>query len=395
MRKRFFNVFKSILLIVSIISLAVLISCHEDEVDKNDGYLDEPVCTVTFVPKIFDHEVVGFYPSYRLSSLPVTEIKWDKITRVVYAFAKPNPDGTLNTSELTAISQLVEEGHANGVEVYFSVGGGGTDSHNFPLVAASAEARETIVKEIRQYLFEHCLDGVDIDWEYWTGSATNTINMTESGALLEIVQNLRSEIEPFGLGISMDVYASNWGGRHILDEVEDHVDYVQIMAYDFSGPWSDPGPHSSFEQAIGSGSDIGSTGLAYWVNYRGFSKDKILLGVPFYGRDFDNGGGSGITYSAILDSYPDAWQYDQVDNIYYNGLATMEQKAQYVKDNLYPGIMIWEIAQDYYDHLHKTEHIPGSLRYFHADINTFDFPAAQYDWIVVKSTFSTIKANLW
>jgi GH18 family chitinase len=349
MREGLVKLFKSLLLTVMIISLTLLISCRDDDVEIEDGYLDEPVCTEAFIPKTYDHQVVGFYPSYRLSSLPVSEIKWDKITRVVYAFAKPQPDGTLNTSELTAINQLVEEGHAHGVEVYFSVGGGGTDSENFPIVASSAEARETMVKEIRQYLFEHCLDGVDIDWEHWTGSATNTVNMTESGALLEIVKNLKNEIEPFGLGISIDVYASDWGGKHILDEVEDHVDHVQIMAYDFSGPWSDPGPHSSYEQAIGSGADVGSTGLAYWVNYRGFSKDKIFLGVPFYGRDFDNQGGAGITYSNILDMYPDAWQFDQVDNIYYNGLATMERKAQYVKEQDYPGVMIWELAQDHYD----------------------------------------------
>jgi len=168
-------------------------------------------------------------------------------------------------------------------------------------------------------------------------------------AYVEIIQNIRNEIEPFGMGLSIDVSASNWGGRHILDDVENHVDYVQVMAYDFSGPWSEPGPHSSYEDAIGSGSDQGSTGLAYWVNYRGWSKERILLGVPFYGRDFNNQGGVGITYSTILDMYPDAWQYDQKDNIYYNGLATMEQKAQYVKDHQYPGVMIWEIGQDYYD----------------------------------------------
>jgi len=142
------------------------------------------------------------------------------------------------------------------------------------------------------------------------------------------------------------VSASNWGGRHI-PEVEEYVDYVQVMAYDFTGPWSAPGPHSAFEDAIGTGSDVNSTGLAYWVNYRGFSKDKIILGVPFYGRDFDINGGDGVTYANILQEYPDAWKYDRVDNIYYDGISTMVRKAQYIKDNQYPGVMIWELAQDH------------------------------------------------
>jgi GH18 family chitinase len=298
------------------------------------------------MPKRHIHEVIAFYPYYRHSTLPVSEIRWEKITRIIYAFARPNADGTLNTSDLTSITELVDEAHAHGVEVYVSVGGGGSGSENFPAVAADEEAIATLVLEVRQFLFTHCLDGVDIDWEHWTGSASNTVIPAESMAYANFLQMLKNEIEPFGLGLSIDVGASNWSGRHI-PEVEDYVDYVQIMAYDFTGPWSNPGPHSSFEDAIGSGSDASSTGLAYWENYRGFSKDKIILGVPFYGRDFDDNGGAGVTYAGILQEYPDAWNYDQVDNIYYNGIPTMVQKAQYIKANQYPGVMIWELAQDH------------------------------------------------
>lgn len=328
-----------------IISLTILGSCSKDDV-IDDGYLDEPLCLNSFIPKSIDHEVIAFYPYYRQSTLPVSEIRWDKITRIIYAFARPNADGTLNTNDLTAITQLVDEAHANGVEVYVSVGGGGSDSGNFPSVAADEEAMARLVREIRQYLFANCLDGVDIDWEQWTGSATNTVIQEESMSYARILQMLQQEIQPFGLGLTIDVSASNWGGRHI-PEVEDYVDYVQVMAYDFTGPWSAPGPHSAFEDAIGSGSDVSSTGLAYWVNYRGFSKDKIILGVPFYGRDFDSNGGDGVTYANILQEYPDAWKYDRVDNIYYDGISTMVRKAQYIKDNQYPGVMIWELAQDY------------------------------------------------
>jgi len=328
-----------------ILSLLILGSCSKDDI-IDDGILNEPVCENAFIPKSFDHEVIAFYPYYRHSTLPVDQIRWEKITRIIYAFARPNADGTLNTGDLTSITELVDEAHAHGVEVYVSVGGGGSDSENFPAVAADEEAIATLVLEVRQFLFTHCLDGVDIDWEHWTGSASNTVIPAESMAYANFLQMLTNEIEPFGLGLSIDVGASNWGGRHIPD-VEDYVDYVQVMAYDFTGPWSAPGPHSAFEDAIGSGSDVNSTGLAYWVDYRGFSKDKIILGVPFYGRDFDSNGGDGVTYANILQEYPDAWNYDQVDNIYYDGISTMIRKAQYIKDNQYPGVMIWELAQDH------------------------------------------------
>ncbi|MBS0000466.1 MAG: hypothetical protein KFF73_15910 [Cyclobacteriaceae bacterium] len=108
-----------------------------------------------------------------------------------------------------------------------------------------------------------------------------------------------------------------------------------------------PGPHSSFEDAIGSGSSQTSTGLAYWINYRKWPESKFLLGVPFYGRDFDDRQGAGISYADILEMYPEAWAYDQAANIYYNGMPTMSRKAQYIVDQRFSGIMIWELAQDH------------------------------------------------
>ncbi len=329
-------------------SLAVifLYSCSEEDI-VTDDYLDQPVCEGSFIPKDYEYQVVGFYPYYKKEALPISEIPWEKITRIVYAFAIPNPDGTLNTGFLTGISQLVDEAHAQGVEVYFSVGGGGSGSENFPLIAADKKAADRMVKEIRQYIFANCLDGVDMDWEYWTGSLTSTVIYEESQALVDILEALKKELMPFELGISIDLPASQWGGKHFLDQVADHVDHVQVMAYDFTGPWSAPGPHSSYDDAIGSGSSTSSTGLAYWVNYRQWPKTNILLGVPFYGRDFDNQQGAGISYADILELYPDAWGYDQVANIYYNGIPTMTQKAQYVKDEQFSGIMIWELAHDH------------------------------------------------
>lgn len=319
-------------------------SCQKNE-DIEDIYLEQPVCETPFTPKAFDRQVVGFYPSWKLSAMPMSAIPWDKLTRIIYAFAEPNTDGTLNTGSISNIDQLVDLAHSQGVEVYFSVGGGG-QSENFPLMATRESSRIRFVNEVRQFIFLHCLDGVDIDWEHWSGSATNSVVPVESNALVSIVSDLKTELSPFDIEMSIDLGASHWGGKHFFDQIPVYVDHLQVMCYDFSGPWSDPGPHSSFDDAIGAGYSASSLGLAYWVNYRGWPKEKILLGVPFYGRDFDTGGGDGVSYTDILAEYPDAYLFDQKDNIYYNGVNTIAQKTQYVIDNNYSGIMIWEMAQD-------------------------------------------------
>jgi chitinase len=324
--------------------LFILFGCKKNA-DITDNYLDKPACINSFTPKASAYHVVGFYPSWNENTLSVTNIPWEKLTRIVYAFAIPYRDGTIFTSSLPNTTQLVDSAHAHGVEVYFSVGGG-DGSTNFPWIASNEKSRTRFVKEVRQYLFENCLDGVDIDWEYWTGYANNIIMPSESNAFISILKALKSGLDPFGLGISVDLGGSDWGGKHFFDEVTLYADYLQVMCYDFSGPWSAPGPHSAFEDAIGSGSNINSTGLAYWVNYRGWPKEHILLGVPFYGRDFDNQGGTGVTYSDIIKLSRDAYTNDRVNNIYYDGITTMARKTQYVVDNGFSGIMIWEITQD-------------------------------------------------
>jgi chitinase len=335
----------SLIVIPTIIySILVITSCEKnDNVTKK--YLDKPFCENTFTPKQYDYQVVGFYPSWKISVMPVSAIQWNKITRIVYAFAIPNTNGTINASSLINISQLVDSAHAHGVEVYFSVGGG-DGSGNFPVMATNETSKNKFIKEVRQYIFENCLDGVDIDWEYWTGYTNNVVVPAESNALVAVLKDLKKELSPFNLGISIDLGASDWGGKHFLDEIPDYVDHLQVMSYDFTGTWSAPGPHSSYADAIGSGSDVNSTGLAYWVNYRGWPKQKVLLGVPFYGKDFDQGGGLGLDYAYIVQHHPDAYKFDQVDNIYYDGIYTMADKTQYVVDHQYSGIMIWEITQD-------------------------------------------------
>jgi GH18 family chitinase len=320
-----------------------LFSCIKEK--EEEIYLDKPLCTEIFIPKNAQHKVVGFYPSWRYNSLPVSEIEWEKYTRIVYAFAIPNGDGTLNTKDLTLITQLRDSAHAHGVEVYFSVGGG-DGSTNFAWITTEQEYMKRFINEVTQYVFENCLDGVDIDWEYWSGYRNNSVIQSESNGFVYIISSIKEKLKPFNKGISIDLGASHWSGAHFYTEVVRYVDDIQIMCYDFSGPWTSPGPHSSYEQSIGSGNGINSTGLAYWVNYRGWPKEKILLGVPFYGRDFDNNGGEGITYSDILKLSDDAYLKDRINNIYYNGIITMTKKTRYVVDNGYAGIMIWEIGQD-------------------------------------------------
>ncbi len=333
-----------IFLLVFSFALLILISCRKSQ-NADGEWLARPLCSSPFIPKSYDRQIVGFYTSWREDVLPPDSVRWDKLTRIIYAFARPNADGTINTTDLLSIRKLADSAHANGVEIYVSIGGA-DGSENFPVMATNEKSRARFINEVRQYVFENCLDGVDIDWEYWTGSLTNTVIPAESNAFVSVLKELKKEFAPFGLGISVDLGASDWWGKDYYDEVAVYADHLMVMGYDFTGTWTAPGQHSSYADAIGSGSSASSTGLAYYAGYRGWPKEKLILGVPFYGKDFDIDGGMYISYSDILLLHPDAYKYDQVDNIYYNGVGTISDKTRYVYDNGFSGIMIWEITQD-------------------------------------------------
>lgn len=314
----------------------LLISCDEDPIDI-PGPNEEP-CSEIFVPKEYNRQVIGFYPYYRHTAMPVEDIPWNNLTRVIYAFAFPNNDGTLETNHLSYAETLNALGHKNGVEVFFSIASGGEGQSFIEAISTQAK-RDTLINDIVGYMLTFCYEGVDIDYEKFESTEIEE-NLTM------FMYDLQEALAEYGFLISIDVYPSNWNGRHISDEIVSWVDEVNVMAYNFSGPWSEPGPHSSYEQSIGSGDGKYSTGLAYWHNYRGWPKEKLILGVPFYGRDFDNNGGAPITYANILKIDEEAAYASQWNNIYYNGLDVIERKSNYIVENNFPGIMIWEIAQD-------------------------------------------------
>ena len=317
--------------------LILLIACNDPELPTP---FDPPLCTENFTPKTFDRQLIGFYPNYRYNSLPPNSIDWDQLTRIIYTFAIPEADGTIDFSAISNTSALVNQAHNAGVEVWFSLGGGGSGSDSFPSAINLKSKRTKMIEDILTFLGNNCMDGVDVDYEQFIGTGVES-NLTI------FVQELAEALHTYGYKISIDVYGADWFGKRFGDEIVDAVDYFHIMAYDFSGPWApnDPGPHSSFEQAIGSGSSSSSSGIAYWENYRGWNKEKLILGVPFYGRDFDDSGNA-LTYAQILDIDPAASAVSQWNNIYYNGFDLIDSKAQHIVANGYQGMMIWEIGQD-------------------------------------------------
>lgn len=80
--------------------------------------------------------------------------------------------------------------------------------------------------------------------------------------------------------------AGQWVLQHIdLYRAQEYLDFINLMAYDFSGPWTSTAGHHAQLYPGNPDEPSGSAAVDY-VKSTGFPAKKILLGIPVYGRSF-------------------------------------------------------------------------------------------------------------
>jgi spore germination protein YaaH len=134
--------------------------------------------------------------------------------------------------------------------------------------------REKLAQDIAKVIEQYKLDGVNVDIEGLGHSYRNDHN--------ELIRLLRLYI-PKHKQVSVSVaanpnnYQKGWHGFYDYKTLSDHSDYLMIMAYDESweAPDSPIGPVASLS--------FSERSIQYAIN-QGVPKNKIVYGLPFYGR---------------------------------------------------------------------------------------------------------------
>ncbi|MGI6124786.1 MAG: glycosyl hydrolase family 18 protein [Acetivibrionales bacterium] len=156
-----------------------------------------------------------------------------------------------------------------------------------------------IVSAVSQYGF----DGINIDIENLTHDDRNQYT--------SFIEDLRESM-PRDKTVSIAVAANpygvyyGWAGSYDYQALGELCDWIMVMAYDEHYYGSKPGPVAS--------SEFTENSLKYALKL--IPANKLLLGVPFYGRYWKEGaakGGSGITcYDAesLVNKYKSTVSYD-------------------------------------------------------------------------------------
>jgi len=257
----------------------------------------------------------------------VSKVEFEKLTDINIAFI--NPDYLGKFKQKNGLAEFVQAAHQHQVKVLISIGGGSAPTYLKDLIKPAF--RGVFISNIKHLIDSLQIDGVDIDLE-----GEMITNNYESFMLA-----LKDSIKPKKM---LTAAIATYQAAKFTGPIIAALDYITIMAYDKTGPWnpSNPGPHSTYEHAVND--------LDIWLKKVNSKKEKLNLGVPFYGYGFNGSIVLDWKYSRIIRNYPGAENFDEISmngggTMYYNGIPTMKRKTSLAMDKA-GGVSIWHILAD-------------------------------------------------
>ncbi|KAL6413719.1 chitinase 1 [Ilyonectria robusta] len=234
-----------------------------------------------------------YFPNYRIYQGDTPGmLNYSCINHVYYAYASVSVDG--------------------GVFVILSIGGGNSPEV-FPVVASSTLLRDNFARSARGLVEASGLDGIDskcppqripaskfFDWGHM-GLITNLVKVAweypcdakQGYDFLALLAAVRIHL-PEDQFILTAALPANKAVLQFIDlaVISDYLDFVNLMAYDFFGAWTPKSGHHAQLYNISKDETSGSSGVSYLMSH-GFPAQKILLGIPTYGRSFLHATGPG------------------------------------------------------------------------------------------------------
>jgi len=316
-------------------------------------------------------QVLGYYPCWVAHPSP-KEIRYERFDLILHAFLKADAEGRLKEDKSIPNAELTRRAHEKKVRVLLSLGGAGS-AKTFRAIVASGEALGRYVRAVTRAVADAGYDGVDIDWEPTENDDDRKGLVALSGAFRETL--------PFNT-MTAAAPSSDWYGRWWdLDALWTRVDFLNVMSYDFHGPWSEHAGHNAAlfaapDDADGAVANV-SAAMTYWTETRKWPKDRTHLGIPCYGRGFavkswhQKPAGKAAHESIdahdvpglIRDGWRRAWdakvgvptllKEGGSELISYEDAESAGLKGAWAREKGLRGIFFWNIEQDWVDGDHE------------------------------------------
>ncbi|KZL78271.1 glycoside hydrolase family 18 protein, partial [Colletotrichum tofieldiae] len=367
--------------------------------------------------------------NYQPQNLPASQI-----TNVLYAFMNLRPSGEVYSADTYSdlekhyptdswndvgnnaygcVKQLYLLKKANRrMKVMLSIGGW-TWSTNFPAAASTPEGRALFASSSVKLMKDWGFDGIDVDWEY-------PANAAEAANMVLLLQAVRDELDAYAAKHTPGYHylltiASPAGPTHYnvlnLKAISNVIDAFNLMAYDYAGSWDANSGHQAnlYPNYGNPASTPFSTDTAVNDYLRaGVPASKIVLGMPIYGRSFQQTSGIGQPFSGVgSGSWENGvWDYKALPRsgaaelydptavasysydpsskelISYDTPGVVRTKVSYLQSKGLGGSMFWEASGDRSDGgslLAASFNALGGSDTQDKSINQLSFPNSQYD----------------
>lgn len=199
-----------------------------------------------------------------------------------------------------------------------------------------------------------------------------------------LLKELKTLLSPAGLLVTIAVGATSTRGDNSYDipGIVPNVDFINLMTYDLHGSWDGT---TGINAPLYAGTDKDpelnvDVCVKYWLS-KGCPKDKLIVGIPTYGRTFalKNANQNGINASAVgpgsagiytktagylgyneivMNGWSRKWQADQKvpyafkgnQWVGYDDKESVTEKAKYIVKCDLGGCMFWSIETDDFRH---------------------------------------------
>jgi chitinase len=347
------------------------------------------------------HVIGAYYPGGSAERYPVPNIPAQRLTHLFYAFARIEDGKCVVAPEAAAHFKALAELKHRHPHLRTLISIGGWEAGGFSDAALTADSRSRFVDSCMALFFERhrgSFDGVDIDWEFpvYGGPKQITDRPQDRHNMTLLAQAFRERLDALGKqrGQEFLVTAALPVGRMQSDGPYDParsfelaplakvLDFINLMTYDMGTAFSKV---ATFNAPLREDpADPLDPGLRRWNNVEGAVKyyrdhgvpaDKLVLGVPFYGRGFrvTSAQDDGLyqAYSAPYDAgdwrtlratrledpkwrrhwHPVAqtpWLFNADENVFvsYEDPRSIGIRARFAREQGLRGVFMWELTGD-------------------------------------------------
>jgi chitinase len=269
-------------------------------------------------PNLGDKKVVGYFPEWGIyaRNYNVSDIPANHLTAVIYAFADISASGEVTLFDQWAATdkafpgdtwdqqlkgnfnqlRILKEENPH-LKVLIAIGGW-TLSGRFSDVALTQSSRDKFAVSAADFIEQYGFDGVDIDWEYPVsgGLGSNVYRPEDKQNYTLLLKSLRRELDSRGdylLTAALPVGPDKVVNHELL-AISQELDWINLMAYDLHGAWENQTGHQAGLKHNPASNSDARLNVEWVVNTyleAGVPAEKLVVGIPSYGRSWANAGG--------------------------------------------------------------------------------------------------------